>query len=234
MHRLLQALRRFRPQFAIVASLAFATAICGTALVLRVVYFRSLSHIGLLWNLFLAWLPMIFSLAAYNFYQRHSFLRWLAVAACAFVWLIFFPNAPYITTDIMHLRAGGNVPLWYDLIMIVAFAWTGVFLGLVSLYLMQLLVEDAAGRVAGWVFALTALAASGFGVYLGRFERWNSWDVLFNPFSLLAAIWDQFRHPIANHQTFAFSVLFSLFFVSTYLMLMAVMQFRSRTPEHQG
>ncbi len=209
-----------------IASLLFSTAVCAASLVLRVAYSHSLIHIGLLWNLFLAWLPLLSALAAYNFYSRHSRLRWLAVTACTFIWLIFFPNAPYITTDIIHLQPQENVPLWYDLIMIVAFAWTGLFLGLVSLYLMQSIVQTAAGTTAGWLFALGALCLSGFGVYLGRFLGWNSWDVLLSPLSLVASIWSRLRHPFANFQTYVFSALFSLFFISTYFMLTAITHFQ--------
>ncbi|MEP7356720.1 MAG: DUF1361 domain-containing protein, partial [Anaerolineales bacterium] len=175
-------LRQYR-QFAVLVSLGFATLVSLGLLALRVIYSHRLEYTYLAWNLFLAWLPMLCALAAYNAGKRRSRLSWLVVAGCALAWLLFFPNAPYLLTDILHLQPSQNAPLWFDLVLLLAFAWTGFFLGLVSLILMQSLVRRAAGRrcrqftaaIASWAFALAVLGLSGFGIYLGRFLRWNSW-----------------------------------------------------------
>ncbi len=219
-------LTHHRRQAAVVASLAFATAVCLAQLAVRAVYARSAVHFGLVWNLFLAWLPMLGALAAYNVGQRGRWRKWLLALPCLVFWLLFFPNAPYILTDILHLQPQGNVPLWYDLILLITFAWTGAFLGLISLYLMQSLVQRAIGAQAGWVFTLAVLALSGFGVYLGRFPRWNSWDVLLNPSGLLFDIASRVRHPLANASTFVFSALFALCLAAMYFMLVAIIEFR--------
>lgn len=221
-----RVLMRYRPQAAVVASLAFATAVCLAQLAVRAVYARSAVHFGLVWNLFLAWLPMLSALAAYNLGQRGRWRDWLLVLPCLIFWLLFFPNAPYILTDILHLQPQGNVPLWYDLILLITFAWTGAFLGLISLYLMQSLVRRSAGAGIGWVFSLAALALSGFGVYLGRFPRWNSWDVLADPAGLLLDIAHRVRHPVANASIFVFSALFALCLAAMYFMLVAIIEFR--------
>lgn len=223
MRPFVRSLYRNYRQIAVVSALIFATGISLGLLGLRVVYTREFNYLALGWNLFLAWLPLWFALAAYNVYKRSSRLSWLVVVGCAALWLLFFPNAPYLLTDIVHLRTSPGVPFWYDLIMVVGFAWTGLFLGLVSLYLMQSLVRLAAGGPASWVFALAVSALSGFGIYLGRFLRWNSWDVFLSPLSLLADIFERVRHPLAHYQTFAFSAMFSLFFVSAYFILVAMM-----------
>ena len=90
------------------------------------------------------------------------------------------------------------MPLWYDLIMLIAFAWTGTFLGLISLCLIQIVISRGVGRLAGWMCALGALAVSGFGIYLGRFPRWNSWDVLLSPAGLLSDLWQGAQDPLAH------------------------------------
>jgi uncharacterized membrane protein len=220
---------RYYRQLSLIAALIFATAVCAGLLALRMAYTRGFMYMGLLWNLFLAWLPLVSSLAAYNLYRKWFSMTTLLVLASAFVWLLFFPNAPYLLTDLMHLQAS-DVPLWYDLILLVAFAWTGSFLGHVSLYLMQTVVQRMAGALLSWVFALGTLGLGSLGIYLGRFLRWNSWDIFTRSTEILADIWKLIRHPFANLETVAFSVLFYLFLVASYWMLVTLMQFHQGQP----
>ncbi len=217
-----------RRQMALVGALALATLVCMAQLAVRALYARQAVHFYLVWNLFLAWLPMLSALIAYNvpLLPQRRWLYWLLLAPCVIFWLLFFPNAPYILTDIMHLRPLDGVPLWYDLILLVSAAWTGSFLGLASLYLMHLLVRRAAGARAGWLFAAAAVALCGFGVYLGRFPGWNSWDVLTDPTGLLLSIAMQLRHPLANAPAFVFSALLAISLGVMYLMLVAIIEFR--------
>jgi uncharacterized membrane protein len=230
MSLLLRAYLRHHRQLAVILSLGFATSICLGLLALRMLYAHSFAYMGFAWNLFLAWLPMLCALTAYNVFKHRSSLSWLMVAGCAGVWLLFFPNAPYLMTDIIHLQPRSGVPFWYDLILVLAFAWTGFFLGLVSLYLMQSLVRKLAGGLASWAFALGALSLSGFGIYLGRFLRWNSWDVFFSPLPLLADVVERVRYPMLHLRTFGFSALFSLFIISAYLMLVALTHLPAEAP----
>ncbi len=224
MINLLRSLYRHYHQIAVVVSLAVATGLCLALLAVRLVHTRTWGYVGLGWNLFLAWLPMLGALAAYNLYKRHSRPSWLVTAACASFWLLFFPNAPYLVTNILHLHPAAVMPFWYDLMLVNAFAWTGLFLGLVSLYLMQALVQRTAGRLASWLFVLVVSGLTGFGIYLGRFLRWNSWDLLLSPYPVLFDVAVRLRHPIAYHQAFLFSALFSVFFATAYMMLVAAMQ----------
>lgn len=218
----LRALIRHYRQIAVLAALSFASALCLALLVVRIVHVRHLGYIGFAWNLVLAWLPMLCSLAAYNLFKRRSRLSWLIVLGCAAVWLLFFPNAPYLLTDIAHLAPRPDVPFWYDLLLVLAFALTGALLGLVSLFLMQMLVSRALGPLFSWVFALGVVGLSGFGIYLGRFLRWNSWDLFLNPAQLLGDVLYTLRHPLEHWRSFAFSGLFSLVFLSAYLTFAAL------------
>ena len=222
MFKLLRATIRHYRQIAVLGALIFASALCAVMLFVRLAYTRNWYYIGFAWNLFLAWLPMLCALFAYNLYKTRSRLSWLVVGGCVFVWLLFYPNAPYLLTDILHLQPRPDIPFWYDLVLVIAFALSGALLGLVSLFLMQMLVHRAAGPILGWLFALSVLAVSGFGIWLGRFQRWNSWDLFTNPFSLLAEIAHQLRHPLANWRTFVFSGLFSLVLLSAYLTFAAL------------
>lgn len=213
----------WRRQLVVLASLIFATTLC-----LALVGFRSWRYGSpsgwLVWNLFLAWLPLCGALTAYNLERLPGRWRWLPVAGFAVLWLLFLPNAPYLVTDIIHLKPHKGALLWYDLIMLVTFAWTGVFLGLVSLFLMQELVRRSAGRAASWLFVFGVMVLNGFGLYFGRVLRWNSWDVLFRPDSLFFELLAGIRNPWAHTQTLAFAGLFTLLFSAVYLMLLAFTQ----------
>jgi len=211
----------YQRQLAVVASLGFATLFCLGLLELRDWrYGRGAQH-WLIWNLFLAWLPMLGALAAYNLHGLSTRLRWLPVLGFAALWLLFLPNAPYLITDIIHLKPYAPIPLWYDLITLVAFAWTGSFLGLVSLFLMQELVRRTIGQLASWLFVAGVLLLNGFGIYFGRFLRWNSWDVIYRPTHLLAELATGFWHPREHLQTLAFAGLFTVLFSAVYLMLLS-------------
>jgi uncharacterized membrane protein len=158
--RIVKLLHRNRRQAAVVGSLVFATLVCLSLLAVRGIYARSTAHFHLVWNLFLAWLPMLTALLAYNLGRRRR-RGWpgnmLVVGICLLLWLLFFPNAPYILTDLLHLRPLDTIPVWYDLLLLIAFAWTGASLGLVSLYLMQSLVRAVASPRAAWLITAGVL-----------------------------------------------------------------------------
>src|SRR5215467_2885756 len=128
---------RHSRQLAVTSSLLFATLVCGGLIVLRVAYAHNQYYSWLVWNLFLAWIPALSALLIYNLRRKKTRWRWLIITACGVCWLIFFPNAPYLLTDLIHLQPRPDAPFWFDLIVLVAFAWTGLGLGVVSLVLMQ-------------------------------------------------------------------------------------------------
>jgi uncharacterized membrane protein len=160
--------------------------------------------------------------------RRKVGFLWLMVPAAAVLWLIFFPNAPYLITDLIHLRPRPDAPFWFDLILLVAFAWTGFILGLVSLVLMQEVIRRIAGSFVSWLFALLALAFSSFGIYLGRFLRWNSWDVFLNPSALVGQILQGARHPLLHIQSLAFSTLFAGVLLAMYVTVVAIVHCREQ------
>ena len=161
---------------------ALLFAWCAALLVARVTRSGSMRYGFLVWNLFLAWIP---AFAASRLERSDSQLRqagWLAL------WLAFLPNAPYIVTDFIHLRPKPGVPLWYDVALLISFAMTGVLLGYVSVADVQRFVARRFGDATAWAAAASALVLSGVGIYLGRFLRWNSWDLLANPVAIVLSI----------------------------------------------
>lgn len=206
-----------RQTWAAILALVLASALSCALLFVRAFYAGDPTHLFFFWNLFLAWVPLAAALLFYGLAARHS-RRWMLLLAAAVIWFLFFPNAPYIVTDIVHLREMPPVPYWYDIICVMAFAQTGLFLGYLSLYLMQEVIRAWLGRWTGWLFALAMLGLSAFGVYLGRFLRWNSWDALVDPFNtvLHAA---RVANPWNDVRPLAFSLTFFAFSLVCYLIL---------------
>ena len=221
------ALRRetAMPMFA----LAFASGVCGVLVVARMVLSHKLAPAFLLWNLFLAWLPLVFALLAQEEFHRGSARSW-HFGGLALAWLLFFPNAPYIFTDLNHLPTVFFARYWLDLFVILSCAMTGFILGFVSLYLMQGVVKRMAGTAASWLFIAGMAALSGFAVFLGRFLRFNSWDVLFRPFDIYHSMGSWVTHPFGAHFSVAFPALFATFLFIAYLMLYALTHLQQAQP----
>jgi uncharacterized membrane protein len=182
-------------------------------------------YLSLVWNLFLAWLPLVFALGVCREYHATGSTGW-RIWGLAGLWLLFFPNAPYIFTDLSHLDFWFQRHYWADLSMILLIALTGFLTGFVSLYLMQAVVADRLGRAAGWLFILASAALGGLGIWIGRFLRWNSWDVFIHPVGLSADLVRLAAHPMANMRSFAFQALFATLLFFGYLMLYALTHLR--------
>ncbi len=181
----------------------------------RVVYTGSLTHTHIVWNLLLAWLPVAF---AYLALRPRATPRPVRLVFCL-VWLLFLPNAPYLVTDMVHLPYGGGIPILYDVVLLFSVALCGLALGLVSLRWMQAAVAGRLGVWPGRLFVLAALGMAGFGVYLGRYLRWSSWDVVLKPVALARDIWLHVIHPIQHWQAWALALLFALLLAFAYGLL---------------
>jgi uncharacterized membrane protein len=171
----------------------------------------------LVWNLFLAWIPFVLAMIVYDRWRRRG--AGVTVLVLGALWLLFFPNAPYIVTDFVHLERGAAAPYWYDAVTIAAFAWMGVLLGFASLFLMQTVVRQWRGSVAGWLFALVAIGLGSLGIYLGRSLRLNSWDALEHPSVIPRILHAVARDPFAYQEAIAVTVLFTLALTFAYFLL---------------
>ncbi len=173
----------------------------------------------LVFNLILAWIPFVAAVLAY-LTRRNRVAFFVIMPACILVWLIFFPNAPYLLTDFQHLAyTDGHAPVWFDVLVLIWFAWTGLLLGIASLYLMQEIISDTFNPIVGWIFAIGVTSLSSVGIYLGRFLRWNSWDLLKDPVPIAKDMVAIVRHPITNLPTYVFTILFTLLFLFIYLTI---------------
>ncbi len=186
----------------------------------RVVYSRTSNYSNLIPNLFLAWLPYIFSLFAISTFLSHP-KRWWYIAFFMLLWLVFFPNAPYMVTDFYHLEPRPPVPLWFDISLIAIFAFTGCFLAIASLRSIHLIIQRFTGRIVGWLFALCALGLGSLGVYLGRFSRFNSWDIFIHPKTVIQDISFNLLNPMDNLGFVGFTVMFTAILLVFYLMFVS-------------
>lgn len=202
---------------AVYAALALLSLFSVLLIVARSVYSGEPLYGWLIWNLFLAWIPFGLAIVLYDRHRAGSSpLRLLVLAA---LWLLFLPNAPYILTDFKHLGPSHAVPLWVDVVVIAAPAWTGMLLGFLSLYLVQSVVRSLAGARVAWVAAVAVLGLASFGIYLGRVLRWNSWDVFTDPLLL-----SELDGVLADPRALGMTVLLTGFLTSSYLVLYAFMR----------
>lgn len=184
----------------------------------RIFYSGTIRYIFMSWNIFLAWIPYILS-AYFTQYQHKQ--KWKqAFLFCS--WLLFFPNALYIVTDLVHLRTESTMPWWYDTILIFSAAFVGLLMAIVSLLRAESFLSTMVPKKTMFFLMPLILFISSFGVYLGRFQRWNSWDVVGNPLSLAYDIASKIINPFDHYKvwviTLLFTAIYSLLFYFIKLM----------------
>lgn len=170
----------------------------------------------LTWNLALAWFPLGIVLVLRDLSESRLAGRWITISALV-LWLAFLPNAPYIITDLFHIQELSEPLLWFDTLTLFVFALTGLLLGLYSTLLVHRLLKPMIGKPVSWGFILFCQGLSGFGIYLGRYGRLNSWHLLTHPFRLLKAISDALRDPTALKMTFTYGFGLACLYVAFYL-----------------
>lgn len=168
----------------------------------------------LVWNLFLAWIPLGFALSF-----RVARSRWVSMLTAG-AWLAFLPNAPYLITDLVHLQ--GRDELWRHVLQYGIAAWTGTMLGVVSLRVVHVEVERRHGVIGGWIVVAASTALCAIGVVIGRFQRWNSWDLLRSPRMIVGSTFDWMRAPIADLRSTGVAIAVASFFAIAYLTIWAL------------
>lgn len=165
-------------------------------IIIRLYFIKQFTFIFFIWDLFLAamlWVVTTF-LIVFPKIKDKNVLLILFLS----IWLLFFPNSTYILTDLFHLRLNLSMPIWFDLILIFSFAWTGVMFAFISLIDVENILSKYLKKRITFMFSAFVLFLSAFGVYIGRFLRWNSWDVIQEPFTLFFDVANRFVNPL-NH-----------------------------------
>jgi uncharacterized membrane protein len=193
-------------------ALGAASAWCVVLLAVRKHEYGYAGYPYLVWNLALAWIPLLLAvLLVVSYARRRSTVELLAVGAG---WLLFLPNAPYVLTDFIHL---GERHRLFDTLILASFAFTSLALGFASLLLVQLVVTRAAGAMLGWLTAFGSLFAASVGIYLGRVLRLNSWDVVHRPGRLWEIMSSRLADPFGNRYLIGFVLALCGFLTLAYL-----------------
>jgi uncharacterized membrane protein len=214
------------------ASMLFSCILVG----IRIFHTGKITFIFMIWNLFLAYVPYAIStwMTACQARQarqprqtpetgvargpRGRLSRFFP-ALLFLAWLLFIPNSFYILTDLYHLadnHRNNLVPEWFDLSLILSFAWNGLLLGILSVRQIEKILIPQASIFQEWLFLYPVMWLNALGVYTGRYLRYNSWDIITNPFQLLSDIFGMVIHPLRHQYAwdmiFCFSILLTLFY----------------------
>jgi uncharacterized membrane protein len=177
---------------------------------------RSLGDWYLVWNLFLAWLPLFFAWTIIKFLKHHTWSGWGGTILTVF-WFIFLPNSFYIVSDFIHLGDVGQSDAQYDAIMFLMFALSGLLLGYVSLYMIHLQLIRRLRRTTSHILVAIVLLICSYAIYLGRDLRWNSWDAFLHPSGVIFSLSDPFLAPSTHHDAFTTTLTFFVLLGTLYV-----------------
>jgi uncharacterized membrane protein len=190
------------------------TCFCFCFSLVRCMYTGTKVFLFLNWNLFLAFIP--WALTSFSMVKPAIQKSKVAIFILLCFWLLFFPNAPYIFTDLFHLRLQSSMPIWFDLLLILSFAWTGLLFGFLSLWDIERIMYKKIKRTYVTILSMVLLFIGSFGVYLGRYLRWNSWDIITEPFELMYDIGDRIMNPFEHQTTWGMTIFMGLFLNMIY------------------
>jgi uncharacterized membrane protein len=108
---------------------------------------------------------------------------------------LLLPNAPYIVTDLIHVGYGPASQIFYNTVLLFSCALTGLVLGLHSISHMHKVFESRFQKNTTSALMILVMLLASFGVAIGRFLRFNSWDILTNIDTLLESISNVFIYP---------------------------------------
>ena len=182
-------------------------------LAIRAGFTKRPEYLFLLWNLFLAWVPYAISELLTVTNNR----KWYFIGIPA--WLAFFPNAPYIITDFYHLRQHDYAPIWVDVALLFWTAGSGLLLGLLSIRNMEKILSGYFSNKVIEAAIHVVLFASAFGIYAGRYLRWNSWDLVTDPHSIARDIKQLLLHPADNFRTAGITLTFGALMTTCYIIM---------------
>lgn len=182
---------------------------------LRVVLFNNTTFLYMFWNIFLALIPFLISSIILLNVNKSNFLKPQSLISL-FIWFLFLPNTFYVLTDFIHLGRIYGVPVWYDIFVLFSSTTVSLLMGLYSLrHLEEICQLKFSKRLTSAILIIVILFAS-FGVYLGRFLRFNSWDFFVSHSSLFLNIWQIFTKENNYVNVYSYTFTFFLFILFCY------------------
>ena len=188
-------------------------------IIARIIISKDLTYIFLGWNTFLAIIPLWFSRMILQ--QKEMGNKSVMLL---FLWLIFYPNAPYIITDLFHYTDRPPIPFWFDLLIITSGVWNGLILGLISLLEVEQFLYRHLQPFKVNALVILSFFLCGYGIYIGRFLRYNTWDVIAQPKGLLIDTIQSSIHPFQHLRTWGFTFLFSIMMGVIYYTIKSLIQ----------
>lgn len=204
----------------VLVSFVFVTITCFA----YVIPTNRLKWILIIWNCLLAVIPLYFALSTQYFIKNCKKIK---AVISSLIWLLFFPNSLYMLTDFKYISEyniavwdnyqtlNNNLIHWIFLANLIVSIFCGVLFGMISLYIMQRLFRERFSRIKTSLFVIGVMLLSSFGIYIGRFPRLNSWDVL-RPWYLIEKVFSSMTE---------FTIFFVLYFTVLSLMLYIVFYF---------
>ncbi|MFI8380286.1 DUF1361 domain-containing protein [Leeuwenhoekiella sp. NPDC079379] len=196
--------------------ICIATICCAVLLMIRLKITRDFFGLFLVWNLFLASIPLgiVWLLKEQKTLIKNNFIVALAFG----IWLLFLPNSPYILTDLIHLSYSNPSWFYYDSILIISFAITGLYFGFLSIYELKMIFRKKFNLSVLNTGIIAVLYLSALGIYLGRILRFNSWDILANPTVLFKTLLQFVLSPVENSEVWLFTFIFGTLLTVLYFI----------------
>lgn len=210
-----------------ISSLAVFSSIGPILLFARVIGSDSMRYVFLIWNLALAALVPLLAWWLISRICVHGWLHWQQIFL-TIIWISFLPNSFYLITDYIHLRETYEASLLYDVTMMTSFVLSGLILGMTSVYLVHKQLEKRFKAQDAWLIVGAIFLASSFAIYLGRYTRWNTWDIILRPAGLLFDVSDRFVNPAAHGDTYLTTLVFFFILFSLYWVVYETAQFLRR------
>lgn len=178
---------------------------------------HSSAYAYLVWNLFLAWLPLLLGVLIVRLLAKRLWSSWLPVVLTG-VWLMLLPNSFYMISDYVHVQTMPPTDLLFNIVTFTAFIVTAAMLGFYSLQMLHIQLRRRIGGYVAAALVAIILFACSFAIYLGRDLRWNSWDIVLNPAGILFDVSDRIIHPLGHPGTLSITLSFFVLLGSLYVL----------------
>lgn len=211
-------------------SLLLLSFVSIALLVARIAESESFRYSFLVWNLILAAVPVPLAWYTAGRIRQFGWMKWQQILL-TLIWIAFLPNSFYLLTDLIHLRANYEADLLFDITLLVSFLVTGLVLGFTSVYFMHKELVKRLREIPTYAVVSVLFLAVSFAVCLGRYTRWNTWDIILRPAGLLFDVSDKVINPTIHMQTYETTVTLFLLLFSSYIVVWEAVRYVRQTQD---